>query len=145
MSELKVTSLQDLQRYQQGAIIELPPFAENQPFVARLRRPSMLVLVKSGKIPNELLVSANDLFAKGGEALTSDDEGILKKVFGVMDSLCEASFVEPSYKEMKEAGIELTDEQMMFVFEYAQAGVRALKSFRPIEEHNERASDGETI
>ena len=47
-----------------------------------------------------------------------------------MDKLCEATFVEPSYNEMKEAGIKLTDEQLIFIFDYSQNGVKALDSFR---------------
>lgn len=53
----QITSLQNLKTYTKGQIVELPPFAEGMPFVARLKRPSMLALVKSGKIPNELLVT----------------------------------------------------------------------------------------
>ena len=44
--------------------------------------------------------------------------------------MCEASFVEPTYKELKAAGVELTDEQYMFIFGYSQNGVADLESFR---------------
>jgi hypothetical protein len=55
---------------------------------------------------------------------------MLTKYFDLFDVMCEASFVEPTYKQIKEAGVELTDEQYMFVFGYAQNGVRQLQSFR---------------
>ena len=124
----KVTNIQDLVRVSQGTLIELPPFVEGEPFIARLRRPSMLGLVKSGKIPNALLSTANNLFANG--TVDTDDEAALGNLFKVLDAVCEACFVEPSYVEMKEAGIELTDDQLMFVFNYTQRGVAALSSFR---------------
>lgn len=125
---IETTSIADLQRYAEGQIIELPAFAEGQPFFARLRRPSMLVLVKSGKIPNSLVKTANSLFLSS--RVDEADERIMSDMFSVLDALCEASFVEPTYKEIQEAGIELTDDQMMFVFNYTQQGVKALDSFR---------------
>lgn len=132
MSEGKMnaTSVADLVKYREGELVELPPFGENQPFFARLRRPSMLVLAKSGKIPNELLISANSLFEKGSGSFDSLDEQMLTKMFDVMEVICEASFVEPTYNDIKQAGIELTDDQYLFVFGYSQNGVRQLDSFR---------------
>ena len=61
----EITSLRTLQGYAEGQVVELPPFGEGQPFVARICRPSMLVLAKSGKIPNSLLETANSLFVDG--------------------------------------------------------------------------------
>lgn len=125
-----VTKIEELLKYKEGELVELPPFGAGQPFFAKLRRPSMLSLAKSGKIPNDLLTSANSLFEKGSGSFNSLDERMLMKMFDVMEVICEASFVEPSYQEMKEAGIELTDDQFMFVFGYSQNGVRQLDSFR---------------
>lgn len=129
--QLQVTSIDELKRAASGAIVELPPFVDGTPFVARLKRPSMFVLAKTGKIPNALLKSANALFADGvAGSFDTMDEAMLSKCFDLFDVMCEASFVEPSYTEMRNAGIELTDEQYMFVFGYAQNGVRQLESFR---------------
>lgn len=125
---LSVTSLNDLAQYSQGKILNLPAFSEGQPFVAKLRRPSILALAKAGRIPNGLMSTANSLFIKGG--VDANNDGALREVFQVIDALCEAAFVEPTYKEIKDAGIELTDEQYMFVFQYTQTGVKALESFR---------------
>lgn len=132
MSEgkMNVTSIAELAKYREGELVELPPFGENQPFYARLRRPSMLVLAKSGKIPNELLVSANSLFEKGSGSFDSLDEQMLTKMFDVMEVICEASFVEPTYHDIKSADIDLTDDQYLFVFGYSQNGIRQLDSFR---------------
>lgn len=125
---LEVTPLEQLIQYSQGTVINLPAFAEDQPFVAKLRRPSILALAKAGKIPNALMTTANSLFIKGG--VDTKDEGALREVFQVIDVLCEAAFVEPAYKQIKDSGIELTDEQYMFIFSYTQTGVRALEPFR---------------
>ena len=125
---LPITPLESLQEYARGAVVQLPPFSEDQPFVARLRRPSMMALAKSGKIPNSLLNTANSLFM--GKGLESNNEGALKQVLSIVDILCDAAFVEPTYSQLKEAGVELTDEQYMAVFNYTQQGVKALEPFR---------------
>ncbi len=125
---MDITSLESLQEYGRGAIVQLPPFAEGQPFVARLRRPSMMALAKSGKIPNALLSTANSLFIKGGVDAT--DDSVMKDVLSVVDVLCAAAFVEPTYEQLQKVGVELTDEQYMFIFNYTQQGIKALQPFR---------------
>lgn len=129
---LKVTSIADLQQYQNGSVVELPGFGKDQPFYARLKRPSLLSLMQAGKIPNDLLNSANALFDGGVGSISTitRDQEALKKVFDVIEIICEATFVEPTYKELKMAGVELTDEQLLFVFGYGQVGVKQLEPFR---------------
>lgn len=142
-NNLKITSLHDLQEYAKGQIVELPPFGEGQPFVARLGRPSLLELVKNGNIPNSLLTTANELFVNG--KMNEEKEELLGEVFGVMDALAEATFLEPTYKEIKDAGVTLTDEQMMFVFSYTQKGVAALRPFRKEPRNNDAARGGAEV
>ena len=128
---MKITSIEDLQAIARGTVVRLPDFAEGVPFVARLKRPSMFALAKNGKIPNELLVSANTLFEEGTQGgFDAMDKTMLQKCCDVFEIVCDASFVEPSYQQLKDAGVVLTDEQMLFVFNYTQQGVRQLDSFR---------------
>lgn len=132
-NELKVTSIEDLKSSAIGEVVQLPAFDENHPFVARLRRPSLLAMAKSGKIPNTLISAANDLFVNGagGTAVKNiKDDQMMKQMFDILDLLCSESLVEPSYKELQDAGIGLTDEQYLFIFEYTQRGVKALENFR---------------
>ena len=141
--EQKITSIDQLKQYAQGQVIELPAFSEDQPFVARLKRPSMLALAKANKIPNSLLLTANNLFA--GSGVDTKKPEALKDVFSVLDVICEACFVEPTYQDLREAGVELTDEQYMFLFNYTQRGVRALESFRSQSQNSQYNKPGETI
>lgn len=127
-NELTITPIEDLVKASNGTVVELPPFIEGQQFVARLKRPSMLALVRAGKIPNALISTANELFARGN--FDVDDTEAMNNLFGVLDAICEACFVEPSYSSLKEAGVSLTDEQYMFVFNYTQRGIKALSGFR---------------
>lgn len=130
MNERTVTSIEQLKEYAKGQIVELPPFAEGQPFIARLKRPSIIGLAKHGKIPNHLLGKAGEIFVDSAGALDPDDNAMFKQLSELLEVMAEETFVEPAYTEMKEAGIELTDEQLMFVFNYSQQGVKALENFR---------------
>lgn len=126
---LQITSFADLETYSKGQLVELPAFAEGQPFVARIKRPSMLALIKSGKIPNSLIKTASQLFAEGMPDMEADDKA-MNNLFDILDHVAEACLVEPTYQQIKEVGMELSDDQYMFIFNYTQRGVKALESFR---------------
>ena len=125
----QVTSLEQLKQYVNGNIVRLPDFAEGQPFVAKLKRPSILGMAKRGRIPNSLLVKTNELFVQSG-SLDTEENSMMQEIYDVIDLIASETFVEPTYDEIKSTGIELTDEQMMFIFNYSQQGVKALESFR---------------
>ena len=83
----EVTSISQLNEYAKGQLVELPSFGEGQPFFARLRRPSMLALAKSGKIPNSLLATANRMF---DSSLDTKNENMLKDFYMVIETILEA-------------------------------------------------------
>lgn len=126
----KVTSIEELKKVAFGELVELPPFVDGVPFVARLKRPSIMQLAAEGMIPNSLLTKANELFSNDRGAIDPDDENMMKDMIGVMKIIAKASFVEPTYQELEDANIELTDQQYMAIFNYTQQGVKALESFR---------------
>lgn len=128
--ELKVTSIEQLKQDSNGELVELPKFKNNSEFVARLRRPSLLKLVRSGKIPNTLLTKTNELFIESGKGFDTDDTKLLDELFEVLEIIAGETFVEPKYEDIVNAGIELTDEQLMFLFTYSQQGVQDLENFR---------------
>ena len=127
--ENKVTSIYDLQRYAKGQIVRLPDFAEGQPFVARMRRPSLLIMAKSGKIPNRLLSTATNLF-NGGNDKNANTDSLLSDTYDVCEAIAEAALVEPTLSDIKNSGIELSDNQLIAIFNYAQRGIEALDNFR---------------
>jgi hypothetical protein len=126
----QVTSVLDLNNYAKGTVVELPEFAEGQPLIVRIKRPSILSLAKSGKIPNNLLLTAAELFTKGGQGIDVDNENMLSDMYNLCRVMAEASLVEPTLADIEGAGLELTDEQLMAIFNYSQTGVNALKPFR---------------
>ena len=130
---MQITSLEQLQSIKQTEIIELPPFEDGTPLNVEVKKPNMMQLMTSGKIPNTLLSSAMDMFnGKTGEKMQKAANNIsdLKDLVGMMNVIAEASLVRPSYKEIKSLGIDLTDNQLMGLLMYSQGGVKALENFR---------------
>ena len=126
----QVTSIEQLKTYNGGAtVVELPEFGEGMPFVVKLRRPSLLSLIKTGKIPNSLMGSAQKLFASGTSVVAKDNYSI-EEFYDVIYAICESALVEPTMQQLESAGIELTDEQMIAIFSYTQQGIKSLENFR---------------
>lgn len=125
-----ITDFSNLQAYAKGVIVRLPDFAEGQPLIVRMKRPSMLVLAKSGKIPNSLLNAAGALFSEGGAGMDADNPKMLSDMYDVCKVICESALVQPTMQEIESAGLDLTDEQIMAIFNYTQVGVKALENFR---------------
>lgn len=121
-----VTDFSKLKKISDSKIVELPEFGDGTKFIARLRRPSMLKLCKSGKIPNSLLNQATSMFTDSNASKKVN----ITDIYDICEIICDSAFVNPTYEEIKESGIELTDEQIMAVFQYTQGGVKALEKFR---------------
>lgn len=128
--ELKLTTLNDLEKYSKGQLVELPPFAEGQPFVARIKRPSMLQMIANGTIPNILLIKAQSLFLEQTEGFDPDDENMMKEMLQILEIVAKESLLEPKYEQIKECGLQLTDDQLMFLYNYSQQGIKILEPFR---------------
>lgn len=127
---MRITTIEDLQSYASGQIVRFPNFAEGQPFVARVRRPSLLMLARSGRIPNSLLSTANSLFSGDVGSAGTKNPQMLGEILDICEVICEAALIQPSMNDIRNAGIELSDDQMMAIFSYTQTGVKALESFR---------------
>lgn len=126
----KITSFEDLQKVGRGEVVQFPDFSGGVPFVARVRRPSILALAKMGRIPNDLLVQAGQIFNDGAGGLDSSSANMLPDMYAICEIICRAALIEPTYDEITQAGVELTDEQIIAIFNYTQSGVKALESFR---------------
>ena len=121
---MNITSIDELKLMSGGEIVELPPFVPGKQFVAKLRRPSMMNLVRQGKIPNSLIKMATDLFNGTIKDSETSAEEAMPQMLQIMEIMAEATFIEPKWSDIKAAGIELTDEQMIFIFNYTQNGVQ---------------------
>lgn len=135
--EMKPTSFETLKKYSNGVVIELSPFSETQPFVCRLKRPELLDVIESG-IPNELLGVAYKLFNpedEKNENKSAEEEFKTSSDFRkVLECIAEATMVEPTYKEVLDAGMKLSTIQLMEIYDYVNTGVEKLKFFREQQE-----------
>ena len=136
---MQITSLEQLQAIKQTEIVELPAFEDGTPFIVEIKKPNMMQLMTSGKIPNTLLSVATDIFnGKTGQVMgkASEDIKTLKELVGMMNVLAEASLVKPAYKDIKKVNIELTENQLMAILMYSQGGVKSLENFRNQQANN---------
>ena len=136
---MQITSLEQLQAIKQTEIVELPAFEDGTPFIVEIKKPNMMQLMTSGKIPNTLLSVATEMFnGNTGEVMgkASEDIKTLKELVGMMNVLAEASLVKPAYKDIKKANIELTENQLMAILMYSQGGVKSLENFRNQQANN---------
>ena len=126
-----------------------------------LKRPSILALAAAGAIPNPLMKTARKLFYSGinpdggdlaeeGRVLLevakaalvkpsfdfysgiNPDGGDLAEEGRVLLEVAKAALVKPSFDQLEAAGIELTDEQLVAIFQYTQLGAKALDRFRQL-------------
>lgn len=148
---MKITSLEELEKIDICDEIELPSFKEGgEPFCVKAKKPNMMQLITTGKIPNSLLSIAMDLFnGKTGElaSKSTKNDKALKEMMSMMNVLAEVCLVEPSVKDIenvnkkrKENNLEplvLTEEQLLCILTYSQNGVKALESFRSNEQRSE--------
>jgi hypothetical protein len=132
---MEVTNLNELKKYAQGELVELPSFFEGETLKVRLRRPSLLSLASNGVIPNPLLNTAYRLF---NNVQTREGDGkFLKEQGELFNIVASQALVEPTYAEFKKHDLELTDLQLLAIFNYAQVGAKALENFRTIKSSNE--------
>ena len=131
--EMKVTTFEDLKRYAEGTSVQLPAFSESCPFVAVLKSPCVVRLAMSGKIPNQLMKVAVELFSSEDAGDKKSAEETLKEmndVREVMEIVADAAMVSPTFAEVKEAGLELSDAQLLAIYNFTQTGVEDLRFFR---------------
>lgn len=130
---MEVTSLEQLKEMAACDILELPRFKKEIPFNVKVKRVSLLNLVRKGIIPNKLLSAAEELFYG-----KSSNEGNvdMRSLADVMFAMAENTLVKPSIEELEEAGLELTDEQIVALFNYSQKGIEEIESFRKEPEDN---------
>ncbi len=131
---MQVTSLEQLKNIKTTNTVELPSFEDGTPFIAELKKPNMLSLMAAGKIPNSLLTVATDMFQKGKTQQVIDkalgNANDMKELFSLLNVLAKATLVSPTYAELQEAGIELSEQQLSAILSFTQGGVKALERFR---------------
>lgn len=146
MENLQVTSLEQLKKVKQTEIINLGKFEDGTEFVAELKKPDLMQLAAERKIPNVLATEVVKLFngknKLAKKVVAEDDAEALAQLGELMNVLAEASLVNPTYKQLQEINIELTQEMKMSIMMFTQGGVETLKNFRKEQQRNENNQPG---
>jgi hypothetical protein len=140
---MAVTSINDI-KSKAVKEVEITGFEVGETITLKLRRLSLMGLVSKGMIPNALMGVAVELFeGKQVSKQTEKDKGkTITDLAGIIDVVCENAMVDPKFSDV---GEDLTDEQKMEIFYYAQGGVNDLKSFRAEQGDTEHNSDSQNI
>ena len=131
---LKAITIEELKKVK-TQIIQISDFSGEGTFNVEVRRPSLLTLATSGNIPNELIGDVNDLFF--GKKEEKDIE--MAKLKEIYDGIVKATLVSPTFEELKENDIQLTEVQVGELYKYVVGGVKELKYFREIQNSTKTA------
>jgi len=106
----------------------LPGWEHETDFVVRLRRPSLIGMTAAvGFVPNPLMSVVADMFTPTTKKLDKIDKAQQSKA---IQAMAKYALVEPTYDQLTEAGVELTDEQYNAIYSFALGGAPALDRFR---------------
>ncbi|MBC2579995.1 esterase [Clostridium sp. DJ247] len=140
---MEITSLKELQEMAKGEIVELTGFQEGVPFRVRVRKPSIMVLIQNNVIPNTLLSVTEEVFY--GKDSSNKKNVDMDKMSQLMLIMAENVLVEPSLQQIREAGLELNDMQILELFNYSQRGVKGIESFRKTQQDTKYDSNSEAV
>ena len=121
-----VTGMEALREAARGELVELSGWAEGKPFIARVKRASLTGMIRLGKLPNPLMGAAQRLFEGSASRAAAGFDEVAKVVqLGAREAL-----VEPTAQELDDLGLELTEQQVAQIYNYALRGVTELRGFR---------------
>ena len=107
-------------------VIQIDGFEPGEKIEVRIKPASLIALMVSGKLPNDLLGTVEELFNKGDDLKNQDvfAQGAdkVKEIMGLIDLICDQSLVEPPFQEIKDV---ITDNQKMQIMTAAQGNVKA--------------------
>jgi hypothetical protein len=142
---MNATSFEELKEMARGEVIPLTGFIANKPFNVRVKRVSILGLVQNGTIPNTLLGAANELFYGKNSNKSSGKDADMKELAKIMTLMAESALLEPTADQLKELSLELTDQQVVELFNYTQKGLEGIAKFPTDTKDNVSADDGKTL
>lgn len=137
---LQTTTLEQLKAIKKTEVVSLGAFDDGTELIAEVQRPYLLDLITSGKIPNSLLTAAMTMFKDGAGTVVKqsvDSVEALQQMVGLMKALAESCLVNPSYANISDCGLRLSQDQLMNILAYVQGGASHLENFRNQQSSNE--------
>lgn len=123
-----VTSIEEMKKTGGVAEVTLSGW-DGEKVVMKLRRPSLYEMAASGRIPNPLLGAADALFmmnAAGIQKTKFDDTAKM------VELIAREALVEPTFDQLSEAGLTLTDLQYLEIYTFVTRGPKGLERFRQL-------------
>lgn len=99
-----------------------------EPVTVRVKRPNFYHLLARGAVPNPLIPVVQKMFVHGLDV--HDVAGADGEFARALLVIAEETLAEPTMEQLRDAGIELTDDQLLEIMIYATSGARALAAFR---------------
>lgn len=93
----------------------------------KARRPGLYNMASMGFIPNPILGAMQALFSGDPRQINAVDA---KKQGECITQIAKYALVEPTYQEILDAGLELTDLQLTDLYQFALAGPARYAAFR---------------
>lgn len=93
----------------------------------RARRPGLYNMASMGFIPNPLLGAMQAMFSGNTAQINAVDS---KKQGECLTAIARYALVEPTMAQITEAGLELTDQQLLELYQFALAGPVRYAAFR---------------
>jgi hypothetical protein len=108
----------------------LPGWELDSDFVCKLKRPSLTDMSATvGFVPNPLMGTVADLFMPTSKKLEKMEQ---EKQAKALQLMAKFALQEPTYAQLEEAGIALTDEQYNAIYAFALGGAAGLDRFRQL-------------
>lgn len=139
--KFKALSVDDIKKsIDSGYQVEITGFrADEDPedsFPCVLKKIDLLAWLINGKVPNELITAVEDLFniskAKKKTVEEYNDIDQIREGYKLNEWIARESMVEPKFDDLKDAGIYLSQEQLLDIYIFQMHGVNALKQFRDL-------------
>ena len=125
---MATTDIKALGRAMADQEYHLPGWEPGTEFICRLRRPTLAgMLTATGFVPNPLMPVVADLFmptAKKIDAIPLDQQN------KALVAIARYALLEPTFDQIAESGLELTDQQYSAIYAYALGGTAGLGNFR---------------
>ena len=107
----------------------------------RAKRPGLYNMASMGFIPNPILGAMQALFSGDPARIDAVDA---KKQGECIAAIAKYALVEPTYQEILDAGLELTDQQLTDIYQFALAGPARYAAFR-VAVDGAAAPDGDAV
>lgn len=106
--------------------IQISGWKPGEEITVLVKKPNFYALLAKNAIPNPLIPAADRLFKGNKKDYTEPTPEFAR----ALEFIAKECLAEPSYEQLTEAGVVLTDDQLAELCMYATDGAERLRSFR---------------